>query len=1014
MSIFSQHSLFSTVPNVHDASIGSAHVSSSYSTPSSATPHFTHVTPIKKSTSLTTLTHDSLAWASHFGSRNSTVHVEHLKRGHPDYVDVSGISSKGVQMVTTIEQAEIVVANLMKHGKLSESGDPIYHACDTEVMAIDLKKVGPVGNGYVTCLSMYSGPDFDYGLGGGKGLALFVDNLDESEGVMNVFKPFFESEEHKKVWHNYGFDRHVMFNEGIDCLGFGGDTMHMARLQDSGRAKWSQGGGYSLEALTEDLLGRRKKPMKEIFGVAKLKKDGTPGAIIELPAVEDMQRKREHRAKWIAYSAYDAEGTWLIREELEKRLRRMDWLKGRNLYEFYAMYLVPFGELLTDMERRGIRVDAKDYLNKIEKQAREDKIRHSKIFREWAASLIGPDGLAMNPNSAAQICTFLFGGAANTKTGEPTEDVRVFKTLREEMCQEALDGYAERDEFEKNGPYPEDDGEQEEVVVEDEFTLMTAVQLKALLKEQGLKQSGKKEVLQQRLRDHFLGGGDSSSSGNGNGNGLSDMTIAELRDTCIARGLKKSGKKKELVSRLEEDEKYALELMDSVNNADKDEGGGNTYTSITEALNAALSKIKEGEDSSLKAVLDEIKNKSTLSKWIDVKISSIYMRPEKFTVGGVPSVTADVLRGLAGENPLGTGETGDKPIYGKAYEFFGGGQAGHDACVALYSLTQMGSIDTMIGNFLLPLQFLADEDSRVHCSLNLNTETGRLSARRPNLQNQPALEKDQYKIRAAFQASEGNSLIVCDYGQLELRLLASMTSCESMISAFREGGDFHSRTAMGMFDYVKKSVDDGEVYFEWDYSKGEPDKPMLKDKFGSERRKAKTLNFSIAYGKTAHGLSKDWGVSVEEAQKMLEAWYADRPEVLQWQKETIETAKREGITRTLMGRYRNLPDAMGQNRMAIGHASRAAINTPIQGGAADVAMAAMIKINKSEKLKELGWIMLLQVHDEVILEGPKINEKEALAEVKQLMQNPWGFGLEGSKVDLLVDGDSAQTWYEAK
>ena len=279
-------------------------------------------------------------------------------------------------MVTTIEEAEIVVDHLMRNG------ENVFHACDTEVMAIDLKKLGPVGNGYVTCLSMYSGPDFDYGLGGGKGLALFVDNLDESEGVLQVFKGFFEDERYKKVWHNYGFDRHVMFNEGIDCVGFAGDTMHMARLQDSGRAKWSQGGGYSLEALTEDLLGRRKKPMKEIFGVPKLKKDGTPGAIIELPSIEDMQRKREFRGKFIAYSAYDAEGTWLIRDELQRRLENLDWLEGKNLYEFYEMYLVPFGELLTDMERRGINVDASVYLNGIEKQATEDKIRHSRIFRE--------------------------------------------------------------------------------------------------------------------------------------------------------------------------------------------------------------------------------------------------------------------------------------------------------------------------------------------------------------------------------------------------------------------------------------------------------------------------------------------------------------------------------------------------------------------------------------------------------------------------------------------------------
>lgn len=194
----------------------------------------------------------------------------------------------------------------------------------------------------------------------------------------------------------------------------------------------------------------------------------------------------------------------------------------------------------------------------------------------------------------------------------------------------------------------------------------------------------------------------------------------------------------------------------------------------------------------------------------------------------------------------------------QAYKFFGEGEAGHEACVALFNLCAIGSIDTMIANFLTSLQSLADHDSRVHCSLNLNTETGRLSSRQPNLQNQPALEKDKYKIRKAFEASPGNSLIVADYGQLELRLLASMTNCRAMIDAFEAGGDFHSRTALDMFEHVKAKVEAGEVLLEWDYANGAPSKPLLKDEFGSERRKAKTLNFSIAYGKTAHGLSQDW------------------------------------------------------------------------------------------------------------------------------------------------------------
>jgi len=351
----------------------------------------------------------------------------------------------------------------------------------------------------------------------------------------------------------------------------------------------------------------------------------------------------------------------------------------------------------------------------------------------------------------------------------------------------------------------------------------------------------------------------------------------------------------------------------------------------------------------------------------------------------------------------------------QAYKFFGGGDAGHAACVALFSLCAIGSIDTMIANFLTSLQSLADHDSRVHCSLNLNTETGRLSSRQPNLQNQPALEKDKYRIRKAFEASPGNSLIVADYGQLELRLLASITNCRSMIDAFHAGGDFHSRTALDMFQHVQDKVNAGEVLLEWDYADGAPPKPLLKDEFASERRKAKTLNFSIAYGKTAHGLSQDWGVTKEEAEEMLQKWYDARPEVRSWQANTKAYARKYGITRTMMGRYRDLPEAKSGNRKLVGHAERASINTPIQGGAADVAMMAMNKINSSEKLQRLGWILLLQIHDEMILEGPEETAEEAFKEVIQCMESPWVHGLSKTAVPLLVDGSyKHKTWYDAK
>jgi len=395
-------------------------------------------------------------------------------------------------------------------------------------------------------------------------------------------------------------------------------------------------------------------------------------------------------------------------------------------------------------------------------------------------------------------------------------------------------------------------------------------------------------------------------------------------------------------------------------------------------------------------------------KNVEFEIRSLGLTVGKTTKNGAPKTDAATLNELAGR-PFDS-----PPVYGTAYDQFGGGEAGAKACEAIASLVGVGAIDTMLSNFILPLQENADADSRVHCSLNLNTETGRLSSRKPNLQNQPALEKDQYRIREAFCAEPGNALVVADYGQLELRLLAHMTDCKSMIDAFKSGGCFHSRTAMGMFDHVKAAVDAGEVLLEWDYAQGPPPSPLLKDVYGSERRRAKTLNFSIAYGKTVHGLSKDWGVTIEEAKAMLEAWYADRPEVLKWQRETIHEAHRSGWSRTLMGRYRNLAGIQTGNAMTVAHLERAAINTPIQGGAADVMTLAMLKIERSERLVKLGYRLLLQIHDEVILEGPEEYAAAAKEEVVRCMQDPFDEALPSLQVDLVVDANTARTWYEAK
>lgn len=775
-----------------------------------------------------------------------------------------------------------------------------YQAWDTEVMEINAAEESPVGHGTVICASVFCGPAYDFG----NGPRIWIDNLDEARGTLDAFKPVLESPSVRKVWHNYGFDRHVLFNEGIDCQGLAGDTMHMARLWDTARLKK---GGYSLEALTAELLKRRKVPMKEIFAVPRLLKSGKPSKTLVLAPVEDIQRNPATLGRWIDYSTYDAECTWLLRERLEVLLRGRPWTSDKSMWDFYQRYWVPFATLLTDMEREGIRVDTAEKLPLAQHIAENERAEAERAFLAWAAELC-PDAGRMNVGSDVQKAHFLFAPCVKEAPGLKA----VFGAKKAAAAQSAP----------------------------------AAVEVPV----------------------------DVSSEDEEDNEGLLDED-GEAGDAAPARASASKFK-----SMPKDASSWPRERV----------------FQVEEVTERPLAEDEEDEDG------------TGLAR--DVKKSEITLRGLGIpavvrTASGWPAVSTAVLKKLAGQ------PRASPPKFGSAYEHFGGGAAGQRACEALESLYTVSVVDTMLSNFIIPLQSMADANERVHCSLNLNTETGRLSARRPNLQNQPALEKDRYRIREAFVSRPGHTFIVADYGQLELRVLAHMAKCRSMIDAFAAGGDFHSRTAMSMYPEVKEKVASGEVLLEWDEARGAAPKPLLKSVFASERRKAKILNFSLAYGKTAIGLAKDWNTSLEEAKETLERWYADRPEVREWQERMLRLAREQRATRTLMGRYRDLPDIVSPNRRIRGHAERAAINTPIQGGAADVVMMAMLKIARNERLRALGWKMVLQIHDEVILEGPEESSAEALALVEADMARPFEKPL---LVDLDVDAKTANNWYAAK
>lgn len=375
--------------------------------------------------------------------------------------------------------------------------------------------------------------------------------------------------------------------------------------------------------------------------------------------------------------------------------------------------------------------------------------------------------------------------------------------------------------------------------------------------------------------------------------------------------------------------------------------------------------------------------------------------PLKKTDSGAAAAGTEILKQLCSVNAEGTS------ILTRHY-----GQAeGEEATNAVKALINITAIQKNLNAFILPLDGLKDPGGRIHCSLNINTETGRLSCRNPNLQNQPSHDKDKYKVRDVFMAAPGKSLIVADYSQLELRILAHMTKCQSMIEAFKQGGDFHSRTALGMFSYIRDDMAKGGVLLEWDKKNGPPPAPLIKDKYSSERSKAKTLNFSICYGKTAFGLMNDWKVSRAEAEATIAAWYGDRPEVLAKQQLWRGQALRDNVSRTMLGRYRHYGKVKEMNWRDQQRVYRACINTPIQGSAADVVMLAMLKLEKHSRLREIGWFMILQVHDELICEGPEEHATEALKIIRECMEHPLATDL---LVALPVDAKIGKTWYQTK
>ena len=330
------------------------------------------------------------------------------------------------------------------------------------------------------------------------------------------------------------------------------------------------------------------------------------------------------------------------------------------------------------------------------------------------------------------------------------------------------------------------------------------------------------------------------------------------------------------------------------------------------------------------------------------------IKPIKKTATG-HSTNADVLEVLAADHPIAA------------------------------QLLKFRSLEKLRSTYLETLPHeINPRTGRIHPTFNqFVAATGRLACQDPNLQNIPVRTPQGKRIREAFCPPKGWSYLAADYSQIELRLLAHLSGDERLIEAFQAGEDIHTYTASLVFGIPLQQVS------------------------STQRHQAKAINFGIIYGQQAYGLSQELGIDVKEALTFIENYFTRYPRVLEFVNTCIETARKEGKAITMIGREREIPEIQSTNTILRNAAERLAVNTPLQGSAADLIKLAMLEIDTLLKQNKMESKMVLQIHDELIFEAPD----EELEQLQPLVKK----GMEGVfslKVPLVIDVNVGKNWAE--
>jgi DNA polymerase-1 len=276
----------------------------------------------------------------------------------------------------------------------------------------------------------------------------------------------------------------------------------------------------------------------------------------------------------------------------------------------------------------------------------------------------------------------------------------------------------------------------------------------------------------------------------------------------------------------------------------------------------------------------------------------------------------------------------------------------------------------------------ADKEGRIHTHfIQTGTATGRLSSREPNLQNIPIRDEEGRRIREAFVSRPGHLLISADYSQIELVVLAHLSEDENLLAAFNEGKDVHARTAALIFGIPEKSVN------------------------AEQRRMAKTINFGVMYGMSAFRLSNELRISRTDAAAFIAAYFNTYAGIRSFIDRLIKTTEETGYASTIFGRRRFIREINSRNKTEKAAAERVAVNTPIQGSAADIVKTAMLNLDKKLTEVKSSAKLLLQVHDELILEAPRADAKEAAELVRVEMENAVKL-----RIPLRVSVETGKRW----